>query len=620
MARLISVREVREGLYRAAGGPEGAGSGEASTALLGQWFHEAFAALIGTDPCLSLETELAESSDDVKEQAARLKRHVFRHLIGPRLPRYHSHLVDSTRELLAFWEAMGDLCLWLAVMRLDAACGRERLWIAGEEDLAWEFQEPGWTHAVRLIGQADAVVRRPRQAEWCVVELKLGRGQPEADLGQACLYYTMLAARGDHVSQRGSLALVSFTPRLKTRIFARAELEQALPSLKALIGRLAGVLPDQRSGEATVDTAVRAPTTPDNNRYADLARRLQKVLEEFGAPAKLCGSVVAGPAFLRVPIEPLRGIRVAKIQATAPEIQSRLKLDAPPFITLERGRLVVDLQRPDRQSVTLPEYRDQLPKPDPLLGNARVPIGIDLENRLHCADLAEALHAHVLVAGTTGSGKSEWLRAALSGLLLTNTPYTLRLVLIDPKRQAFSELARSPFLRDGKALVFPDERDVTEVLGDLVEEMEERYREMQAAKADNLAELARRVGRPLPRIVCICDEYADLVSRGRQERRAVEERIVRLGQKARASGIHLILATQQPSREIIKGALDSNMPCRVGLKMQKAMESRMLLETSGAENLLGNGDLLFRDIGAPRRLQGLWVPPEMRAKLFSGSR
>lgn len=126
---------------------------------------------------------------------------------------------------------------------------------------------------------------------------------------------------------------------------------------------------------------------------------------------------------------------------------------------------------------------------------------------------------------------------------------------------------------------------------------------MQAAKVDDLAELVRQAHRTLPRIVCICDEYADLVSRGRQERKAVEERILRLGQKARASGIHLILATQQPSREIIKGALDSNMPCRVGLKMQKAIESRMLLETTGAEKLLGNGDLLFRDLGPPRRFR-----------------
>lgn len=161
---------------------------------------------------------------------------------------------------------------------------------------------------------------------------------------------------------------------------------------------------------------------------------------------------------------------------------------------------------------------------------------------------------------------------------------------------------------------------MTEVLDDLIEEMEKRYRQMQAAQADNLAELIRRARLPVPRIVCVCDEYADLVIRGRQERKAVEERILRLGQKARASGIHLILATQQPSREIIKGALDSNMPCRVGLKMQKAIESRMLLETSGAEKLLGNGDLLFRDIGPPRRLQGLWVPPEVRAELFSGRR
>ena len=144
--------------------------------------------------------------------------------------------------------------------------------------------------------------------------------------------------------------------------------------------------------------------------------------------------------------------------------------------------------------------------------------------------------------------------------------------------------------------VFPDERDVIEVLDDLIEEMEERYRQMHAAKVDDLAELVRRAHRPLPRIVCICDEYADLVSRGRQERKRLKSEFFVLNRK-RASGTHLILATQQPRREIIKAALDSNMPCRVGLKMQKAIESRMLLETTGADKLLGNGDLLFRGIG-----------------------
>ncbi|MCA1602030.1 MAG: PD-(D/E)XK nuclease family protein [Acidobacteria bacterium] len=615
MMRSIGVRDVREELYRAAGGSSGAGSGKPSTFLLGTWFHESFAALVGADPRYSLETALAETRGGVAEQALALKRHVFRRLIGPRLPRHHSHLADATEELMGFWKAVDDLCHWLAEIRLEAAGGRERLRIVSEEALSWELREPGWTDAVRVSGQADAVFCRPQQAPWCVVELKLGRGQPEADLGQACLYYLMLAAKRDRRSQRGSLALVSFTPRRQVHVFAPEELAPALPRLKALIGRLAGVVPHVQPPVA-VDKA--QPSAPKDDRYADLARQLLKVFEEFGAPATLSGTVIAGPAFLRFPLEPRRGVKIAKVQGTAIEVQARLKLDAPPFITLDRGQLVVDLQRPDRQVLTLSQFRDQLPQRDPLQGNARVPIGVDLENRLHCADLAEALHAHVLVAGTTGSGKSEWLRAALSGLLLTNTPETLRLVLIDPKRQAFSELAYSPFLRDGSSLVFPDERDVTEVLDDLIEEMEERYRQMQAAKADNLAELVRRARLPVPRIVCVCDEYADLVSRGRQERKAVEERILRLGQKARASGIHLIVATQQPSREIIKGALDSNMPCRVGLKMQKAIDSRMLLETSGAEKLLGNGDLLFRDIGPPRRLQGLRVPPEVRAELFSG--
>ena len=126
------------------------------------------------------------------------------------------------------------------------------------------------------------------------------------------------------------------------------------------------------------------------------------------------------------------------------------------------------------------------------------------------------------------------------------------------------------------------------------------------------------MGRPLPRIVCVCDEYADLVSRGRQERRAVEERIVRLGQKARASGIHLILATQQPSREIITGALDSNMPCRVGLKMQKAMESRCCSRRAARRTCWA------RATSFPRHRRtapsaGPLGPQEIRAKLFSGS-
>jgi S-DNA-T family DNA segregation ATPase FtsK/SpoIIIE len=148
----------------------------------------------------------------------------------------------------------------------------------------------------------------------------------------------------------------------------------------------------------------------------------------------------------------------------------------------------------------------------------------------------------------------------------------------------------------------------------LVDEMENRYRAFQAAGVDHLAEM-QRSGARLPRIVCICDEYADLLFAGRKE---IEERIRRLGQKARAAGIHLVLAVQQPSREIVKGALQANIPARVGLRVTSRIESNMLLDRGGAEDLLGNGDLLFKDIGDPVRLQGLYLPPDERRAVFGG--
>ncbi len=245
-------------------------------------------------------------------------------------------------------------------------------------------------------------------------------------------------------------------------------------------------------------------------------------------------------------------------------------------------------------------------------GNSRVPIGVDLNGHLHFADFAKTEHAHLLVAGTTGSGKSEWLRLAVAGLILTNTSDTLRLLLIDPKRNAFHALRESPYL--WRPIVFPDEQTASDVLRELANEMDRRYRMLDGA--DSHAELAARSQWPLPRIVCVCDEYYDLISRSRAERGLIEEQVSRLGAKARAAGIHLVLATQQPSRQIIKGSLDSNIPARVGLRMQKSLESQMLLNEAGAEKLLGHGDLLFKDIGPPRRLQAPLISADERDRIF----
>jgi hypothetical protein len=486
------------------------------------------------------------------------------------------------------------------------------------EPLSLELREPTWTDSVVVVGIPDVLVKAPNSSAWCVIELKLGRTAPEADLAQTCLYHLMLSCseqyRRDSRSESGSLALVSFEPEPRERLFAAPELENARRTLTELIGRLAGVCGKQRDPAKPVSRVV-PPASEPESRYKELGEKLVATLREYGADARLAGPPIIGPTFLRFPILPGRGVKFTAVQCRAQEIRVRLGLDQPPRIGMEGSHVVIDLQRPDRQLVHFEQLRDQLPDGDPLLGNSKIPIGLDLNGELQFADFARPENSHLLVAGTTGSGKSEWLRTMLAGLLVSNTPETLRLILIDPKRTAFLSLRNSPYLL--RPIVFPESEPVSKVLESLAEEMDRRYRLLEETGSDTLADHVRRTGRPIPRIICVCDEYADLLRRDREEKKAIEFQINRLGAKARAAGIHLTLATQQPSRETIIGALDANIPARVGLKTNSHIESRMLLSTTGAENLLGHGDLLFKDIGDPVRLQGAYLSPEVRDKLFA---
>ncbi|MGO9601031.1 MAG: DNA translocase FtsK [Isosphaeraceae bacterium] len=605
----LQVRDVHSAIYQAGGGPASAGDGAPSTILLGRLFHEIFTDLIGTDSRKSLKTTLDELSTESDARRRETHRHVYDTVVGPRIRRNQANLHESSSHVLTFWRAVAQLCDWLAESPEKLAA------MTTAEPLTLELREPTWTDSVVVVGIPDALVKVPDSNAWCVVELKLGRTAPEADLAQTCLYHLMLSSadQNGRSTRRdtGSLALVSFEPEPRERLFAAAELENARRKLTELIGRLAGVC---GNGPGPIGPIVEPPIVPEPP-YKELGEKLVATLHEYGAEARLAGPPIVGPTFLRYPILPDKGVRVAAIQNRAQEIRVRLGLDQPPRIGMEGGRVVIDLQRPDRQVVHFEHLRDQLLGGDPLLGNSKIPIGVDLNGKLQFADFARPENSHLLVAGTTGSGKSEWLRTMLAGLLVSNTPETLRLVLIDPKRNAFTTLQNSPFLL--RPIVYPDSEPVSKVLESLAEEMDRRYRLLAESGSDNLAEHVKRTGRSLPRIICVCDEYADVLRRERDEKRAIEHQINRLGSKARAAGIHLTLATQQPSRETIRGALDTNIPARVGLKTNSYIESKMLLATTGAENLLGHGDLLFKDIGDPVRLQGAYLSPELRDKLFA---
>ena len=240
-------------------------------------------------------------------------------------------------------------------------------------------------------------------------------------------------------------------------------------------------------------------------------------------------------------------------------------------------------------------------------------LGKDVSGQSVSADLATM--PHVLVAGTTGSGKSGCINAILTSILMHASPNEVRLVLVDPKRVELNHYERLPHLLTP---VVTNPRLAATVLANLIGEMESRYAVMSEARARNLVELNRarkRAGEaPLPHILCVIDELADLMMVAPAE---VEDSIIRLAQKARAIGIHLVLATQRPSTDVITGTIKVNIPSRIAFAVASQVDSRVILDEGGAETLLGQGDMLFRPVGTSKmnRIQGAFVTEDEIARI-----
>jgi len=601
----LSISEIRRELLRTAS--DYAASGSQANALTGTLFHEVLAGLMGPHGWqAALEPgELADSP--------RLARHAYDKLLGPRVTEMQAALRENGAEAMHLWEAVRAVCEWLCRLLTSAEqCGtirydhRQRAWLGAEQlcqpemELQWEVKEPHWTAPVMVFGAADALFRNPQSGRWCVLEYKLGRPRPEADLAQACLYYCALSASGLHPGD-GALAVISFGPEIRERFYRSAELSEVQSALRTLIGRMANVLPGGS-----------APASGVSEAHMALGKKLVRALQEYGVPVEWKGEMTAGPSFLRYFVIPGRQTRMKQIRDRAEDLGMQLNLGTHPMIQNAHGRMAIDIARPDPQTVTFGSILDQLPKPDGR-GCSRTPLGVDLNGRLQFVDLASSNNPHLLVAGTAGSGKSEWLRSAIAGLTLSNTPETLRLVLIDPKRTAFAELKGSPFV---DALVYPPEHSVMDVLDPLIEEMERRYELFERNLVSDLPEYRAKTGKVLPRMVCVCDEYADLLV-DRAATRDVGAAINRLGAKARAAGIHLIIATQYPDRKTVEGALKMNLSGRICLRVSNHQQSNMIINRSGAERLLGKGDLFFLSIGDPVRLQSPYLSPQDRARIFS---
>ncbi len=342
----------------------------------------------------------------------------------------------------------------------------------------------------------------------------------------------------------------------------------------------------------------------DRGDMKENAHKIEKTLDSFGIRSHVA-EVNQGPTVTQYAIEIAMGTKLSRIVALASDLAlalaattGQVRIEAP-----IPGRSLVGIEIPNKRPevvtlkklLTSPVFKDNN---DPLL----VPMGLDVSGQPTATTIAKMPHA--LIAGTTGSGKSVMLNAWISTLLFRTKPEELRLIMVDPKRVELTGYNGIPHLLT-EVIVDPDK--ILSALNWTVGEMKERYQAFQKVHARNLEgynALSDVVKKPY--IIFIIDELADLMMFAPRE---AEENITRIAQMARATGIHLIIATQRPSVDVITGLMKANIPTRVAFNVSSLVDSRVIIDTPGAEKLLGKGDMLFLppDQAKPRRIQGPYV-------------
>jgi len=330
------------------------------------------------------------------------------------------------------------------------------------------------------------------------------------------------------------------------------------------------------------------------------SRRLTRALSELGVEAHVVRAVV-GPRVTRYELRLGSGVKVGKVRNLQQDIAYALAATEIRILAPIPGKSAVGVEVPNTRAavVTLGDVFQEYPQ-----GNDwSLPVGLgkDISGRAVFFDLAEM--PHLLVAGTTGAGKSVMLNGLLTSLLLTTDPRQVKMVLVDPKRVELSQFGRIPHLITP---VVTDVKKAANALTWAVAEMERRYEVLERHGVRSLDGYNDRADKQMPYIVVVIDELADLMMTSAAK---VEDAVIRLAQKARAVGIHLVVATQRPSVDVITGMIKANVPSRIAFAVSSQVDSRVIMDTVGAEALLGRGDMLFKPVTAlrPSRVQGAYI-------------
>jgi DNA segregation ATPase FtsK/SpoIIIE, S-DNA-T family len=350
---------------------------------------------------------------------------------------------------------------------------------------------------------------------------------------------------------------------------------------------------------------------PDTAGQEQTARTLIETLGHFGIQAQVVGRVT-GPHITRYEIRLAPGTKVAKVAQLKDDLAYALAATDIRILAPIPGKQAVGVEVPNARR-RIVHLGDVFAQPPADWSPLTVWLGKDISGKAVPADLAKM--PHVLVAGTTGAGKSACVNAMLSSILLRASPHEVRMVLVDPKQVELNHYESIPHLLTP---VITSPRKAANALQNLVVEMERRYSMMSLARTRSLVELnrfrERRSEPPLPYILCVIDELADLMMVAPAD---VEDSIIRLAQKARAVGMHLVLATQSPRVDVITGMIKANVPSRIAFAVSSQTDSRVILDQNGAESLLGQGDMLFSPVGSSRlqRIQGAFIDEEQILEL-----
>ncbi|MEB3181676.1 MAG: DNA translocase FtsK [Nostocaceae cyanobacterium] len=608
---------------------------------IGNAFHklaDEFVSLARREPQFQDLFKPAASQLKVEDIALGMQQLFYKFTFNPYLLETTAKDASQAQPLLQVWQGLQGLIKHFAQLLVinRTYCSAERLipntFISEERKFEHNFHLPDGTQQ-RVVGEFDCLIYNWEKKRLCVVEFKTYQPvDPSAQLAQVALYSYMLRAKKKVPVDS---AVYCVLPEFKDYQYTWEELENTVhqlipyklkqmqewlrwepphpnPPPSTIQPHLCEICPqkqkcqsyfvlDKENGQDVHPTSQK--TNQEKSPDADIiGQNLVNTLQSFGIGVDYQGAAI-GPAFIRVKLKPHTGVKVSSILKLSADLQVQLALANPPLIAPQAGYVSMDLPRADRQIADFEEYIQ--PQILPPSAPFTIAIGVNLEGHLVEADLSDPNSCHFLVGGTTGSGKSEFLRSLLLSLLVQHSPNHLKIALVDPKRVTFPEFEQMEWLYSP---IVKDSDSAIELMEQLVTEMELRYKRFETSRCADLKSYNQSSSQPIPRIVCIFDEYADFMAE-KDTRTALEQSIKRLGAMARAAGIHLIIATQRPEAKIVTPIIRSNLPGRVALRTASEADSTIILggKKIEAAYLLGKGDLLYQVGSTLHRLQSLFA-------------